>query len=93
MEVEAIKDLGGLMIALAILLYGLKYFLKKNEELLDKLDKSHVERENMLIDLITKQNENHNECTKNYLTLSSKLEEVIRNNTEAINEIREIVEK
>jgi hypothetical protein len=93
MEIEAIKDLGGLMISLSLLLYGMKYFVSKNEELLNKIDKSHVERETMLIDLINKQNFNHNECTNNYYKLSSRLEEVIRNNTEAINEIREIVDK
>lgn len=84
---------GSAGIIIAFLFYGLKYFIQKNEELFKALNESHTTTNDKYIELIKKQAEDHAKCSENYILLSGKLEEVVRNNTEAIKEIREYVEQ
>lgn len=90
--IELISKLGSSAIVIAFLFYGLKYFIQKNEELFKALNDSHTTTNDKYIDLLKKQSEDHAKCSDSYISISSRLEEVIRNNTDVIKEIRESVE-
>ena len=91
--VSIIGKFGSAGAVIAFLFYGLKYFIQKNEELFKALNESHTTTNDKYIDLIKKQSDDHAKCSENYIMLNGKLEEVIRNNTEAIRDIREYVEQ
>lgn len=89
---DTIKDLGGLTLFIGGAVYVIMYLRKQNDQLVEKLEDSHEQRESKLLQVIKDSNDKHEECGKRYFELSSKWQEVVNNNTRSLDKIGNAVD-